>query len=132
MRKHKQEINKLLSLLSDTNINDYDDNESILDDPVKFRILTNKLDNLNTYKTKCQKLDLINRALNENLEKLKFELNNLKYNSGFNNNNSANNEKINNLIKHYEMQLEFKNNQIIKFRNEMDNMLILLKTLQTT
>lgn len=135
MRKHKAEINRLLSLLSGTNINDYDDSESILDDPVKFRILTNKLDNLNAYKTKCQQLEMINRNLNDNLEKLKFELNNLRYNNGLsnniNNNNTSNNEKINSLIKHYEMQLNLKNNQIVKFRNEMDNMLILLKTLQT-
>ncbi len=133
MRKHKYEINKLIGILTGDEVlgakSFYDveghDSGSLLDDPIRMRLLLNsRSKHLNMTQTIEKQKEIIN-SLSEKLKNVAREKQ-YQDTNGLNNENGS----LENVAKHYETQLKAKNREIEKFRIELDQMLNLLKTLQ--
>lgn len=134
MSKHKYEVNKLIGLLTDDELlsaKSLYEGESLLDDPIRMRLILNAR---NKYSNLTQTIEKQREVINGLNEKLSYLTKNNSANSNSNSSlmsSSKDNESLENAIMHYETQLKLKNREIEKFRLELDQMLNLLKALQT-
>ena len=131
IRKHKYEISKLIGILTgDETLGTkslYEDSgDSLLDDPIRMRLILNSR---NKYLGFTQTIEKQKQTISELNEKLNFFRSKSQARSL--NENNLENASLENVVAHYETQLKIKNKEIEKFRLELDNMLNLLKTLQT-
>ena len=136
-RRHKYEINKLIGILTGDELlgakslyEECHDGGSLLDDPIRMRLLLNSR---NKYLSLTQTIDKQKEIISSLNEKLKASresgLSSESLNRSSSNSNN-NNSSLQSVVQHYEAQLKAKNKEIEKFRVELDHMLILLRTLQ--
>ena len=133
IRKHKYETNKLIGLLVGDELlgvkNLYDDGESLLDDPIRMRLILNsRTKHLNLTQTIEKQREII-RGLNEKLDFFKSKSQGKTLSET--NVSVRDSASLEDVVTQYETQLKIKNKEIERFRLELDNMLHLLRTLQT-
>jgi hypothetical protein len=138
--KHKYEINKLIGMLTGDELlgaKSAFDGESLLDDPLRMRLILNSR---NKYSNLTQTIERQKEIISGLTEKLSyFSKENITESKSNSNSSLLSNrgessddsENLESVVMHYETQLKMKNREIEKFRRELDQMLNLLQTLQT-
>ena len=132
--KHKYEVNKLIGLLTgDEHLSAKSlyDGESLLDDPIRMRLILNSRNKYMSLTQTIEKQKETINILNEKLNYFKNIANNDSSLLSSQDTTEIDRDNLENVRMHYETQLKLKNREIEKFRLELDQMLNLLKTLQT-
>ncbi|RNA11247.1 hypothetical protein BpHYR1_008747 [Brachionus plicatilis] len=131
-QKHRAEMEKLINAFTGAKIvlNGLD-GESVFDDPIKFRLLIEACNRSRESQAKIGKLGQINKQLSQKCVYLESLVQRLSAGGEKNSEVWEESAEMGRIVTFYENQLRVKNDEIEKFRNELDTMLKILQSLNS-